>query len=103
MNHTEHTQSSLNKGKIVAETGNVVKRAQALALALAVRDKVNIIKTAGQNKAIYGAVVNPFTQAGINTLRSIFSEALWPKKYAACRTTGLLLVDRGARAWSCYC
>eukprot|EP00972_Heterocapsa_arctica_P015603 2296970-Heterocapsa_arctica.AAC.1 len=88
-----HTQSSLNKGKRVSDTAKVVKRAQALALA--VRDKVNIINTAGQSKAIYGAAVYSFTQAEINALRSRFSEARWPNKYTACRTTGLLLVDKG--------
>eukprot|EP00972_Heterocapsa_arctica_P061281 9036221-Heterocapsa_arctica.AAC.1 len=44
--HRTHNRASLNKGKRVADTNRVVKRAKALALA--VREKVNIIKTAGQ-------------------------------------------------------
>eukprot|EP00972_Heterocapsa_arctica_P098667 14560564-Heterocapsa_arctica.AAC.1 len=55
----------------------VVKRTQALALA--VRDKVTIIKTGGQSKATYGAAVDPFTQGQLNTSR----------------VTGLLVVDNG--------
>eukprot|EP00972_Heterocapsa_arctica_P094338 13912700-Heterocapsa_arctica.AAC.1 len=62
----------------VSDTAKVVKRAQALALT--VRD---------------GDAVYPFTQAEINTLISRFSEALWPKKYTACITTGLLFVYKG--------
>eukprot|EP00972_Heterocapsa_arctica_P082662 12180863-Heterocapsa_arctica.AAC.1 len=46
----------------------MVKRTKALALA--VREKVNIIKTAGQSKATYGAATNPFTQAEITSLRT---------------------------------
>eukprot|EP00972_Heterocapsa_arctica_P109642 16141436-Heterocapsa_arctica.AAC.1 len=45
--------------------------------------------------ATYGAAVYQSTQAEINTLRGIYTQALWPKKYVACRTTGLLLVDKG--------
>eukprot|EP00972_Heterocapsa_arctica_P032607 4801733-Heterocapsa_arctica.AAC.2 len=30
-----------------------------------------------------------------NTLRGKYTQALWPKKYMTCRTTGLLLVDKG--------
>eukprot|EP00972_Heterocapsa_arctica_P002479 357304-Heterocapsa_arctica.AAC.1 len=64
------------------------------ALALAVRDKVNIIKTGGQSKATYGAAVDPFTSGELNTLRGRFVEALWPKKYIACKVAGLLFVDK---------
>eukprot|EP00972_Heterocapsa_arctica_P105641 15563826-Heterocapsa_arctica.AAC.1 len=45
--------------------------------------------------ATYGAAVDQFTQAEINTLRGRYTQAFWPKKYVACRTTGLLLVDKG--------
>eukprot|EP00972_Heterocapsa_arctica_P040300 5937243-Heterocapsa_arctica.AAC.1 len=62
-----HTQASLNKGKRVADTVKVVRKVQSLALS--VRDKVTIIKTAGQSVATYGAAVDQFTQAEINTLR----------------------------------
>eukprot|EP00972_Heterocapsa_arctica_P041012 6044633-Heterocapsa_arctica.AAC.1 len=44
----------------MSETNRVVKRTKAIALA--VREKVNIIKTAGQSKATYGAATDPFTQ-----------------------------------------
>ncbi len=64
-------------------------------MGLSVRDKVNIIKAAGQSRATYGAAVDPFTVAQINTLRGKYTQALWPKKYVACRTVGLLLVDKG--------
>eukprot|EP00972_Heterocapsa_arctica_P077715 11462748-Heterocapsa_arctica.AAC.1 len=74
--HRVHTRASLNK-------------------ALAVRDKVNIIKTGAQSKATYGAAVDPFTKGELNTLRGRFAEALWRKKYASCKATGLLLVDKG--------
>eukprot|EP00972_Heterocapsa_arctica_P051434 7566106-Heterocapsa_arctica.AAC.1 len=63
----------------MADTNRVVKRTKALALA--VREKVNIIKTAGQSRATYKAATDPFTQAEIKTLRTNFSEAVWPKKY----------------------
>eukprot|EP00972_Heterocapsa_arctica_P031556 4647722-Heterocapsa_arctica.AAC.1 len=65
-------------------------------LALSVKDEVNIIKTAGQSRATYGAASDPFTQAQINTLREKYTQALWPKKFMACRTTGLMLIDKGA-------
>ena len=71
----------------------MVKKIQSLGLS--VRDKVNIIKTAGQSKATYGGAVDPFTVAQINTLRGKCTQALWPKKYVACRATGLLIVDKG--------
>eukprot|EP00972_Heterocapsa_arctica_P073324 10828885-Heterocapsa_arctica.AAC.1 len=58
--HRTHTKASFNKGNIITDTGKVVKRPQALALA--VRDKVKMFKTGGQSKAIYGAAVDPFTQ-----------------------------------------
>eukprot|EP00972_Heterocapsa_arctica_P082017 12088636-Heterocapsa_arctica.AAC.1 len=64
-------------------------------LGLSVRDKTNIIKAAGQSRATYGAAVDPFTVAHINTLRGKYTHALWPNKYAACRTVGLLSVDKG--------
>eukprot|EP00972_Heterocapsa_arctica_P000564 83002-Heterocapsa_arctica.AAC.1 len=64
-------------------------------MALSVRDKVTIIKTAGQSMAKYGAAVDRFTQAEINALRRRYAQALWPNKYVARRTTGLLLVDKG--------
>eukprot|EP00972_Heterocapsa_arctica_P078461 11572288-Heterocapsa_arctica.AAC.1 len=66
-----------------------------MSLGLSVRDKVNIIKAAGQRKATYGAAVDPFTVARINTLRGKYTQALWPNKYVACRTVGLLIVDKG--------
>eukprot|EP00972_Heterocapsa_arctica_P028551 4200516-Heterocapsa_arctica.AAC.1 len=58
--HRVHTRDSLNKGKGATDTNGVVKRAQALALA--VRDKVTIIKAGGQSKATDGAAVDPSTQ-----------------------------------------
>eukprot|EP00972_Heterocapsa_arctica_P071667 10586255-Heterocapsa_arctica.AAC.1 len=58
--HRTHNRASLNKGKRVSDTNRVVKITKALALA--VREKVNIIKTAGQSKATYGAATDPFTQ-----------------------------------------
>eukprot|EP00972_Heterocapsa_arctica_P032212 4747611-Heterocapsa_arctica.AAC.1 len=61
------TDSSLNKQKRVYDTIRVVKRIQSLGLSI--RDKINIIKAAGQSRAIYGAAVDPFTVAQINTLR----------------------------------
>eukprot|EP00972_Heterocapsa_arctica_P060598 8938823-Heterocapsa_arctica.AAC.1 len=54
-----------------------------------------MIKAAGQSRATYGAAVDPFTVAQINTLRGKSTQALWPKKYVACRTVGLLIVDKG--------
>eukprot|EP00972_Heterocapsa_arctica_P072150 10655441-Heterocapsa_arctica.AAC.1 len=54
--HRVHTRASLNKGKGVGDTSKMVKRTQALALA--VRDKVTIIRTGGQSKATYGAAVD---------------------------------------------
>eukprot|EP00972_Heterocapsa_arctica_P013626 2009847-Heterocapsa_arctica.AAC.1 len=54
--HRTHDRASINKGKRVGDTIKVVKRAQALALA--VREKVNIIKTSGQSKATYGATTD---------------------------------------------
>eukprot|EP00972_Heterocapsa_arctica_P042691 6294325-Heterocapsa_arctica.AAC.1 len=89
----DHNQKSINKQKRVDDTVCVVKKIQSLGLS--VRDKVNIIKTAAQSKATYGAAVDPFTVAQINTLRAKYTQALWPKKYTACRTTGLLIVDQG--------
>eukprot|EP00972_Heterocapsa_arctica_P046266 6826124-Heterocapsa_arctica.AAC.1 len=77
---------------MVGYFAKVARRTQALALA--VRDKVTIIKNASQSKAIYGAAVDPFTQARTNTLRGRFATAFWPKKYVACKVTGLLLVDK---------
>eukprot|EP00972_Heterocapsa_arctica_P108475 15974724-Heterocapsa_arctica.AAC.1 len=77
--HRTHNRAIINKGKRVADTARVVKITKALALA--VREKVNIIKTAGQSKATYGAATDPFTQAEIKMLRTKFFEALWPKKY----------------------
>eukprot|EP00972_Heterocapsa_arctica_P037456 5514137-Heterocapsa_arctica.AAC.1 len=65
--HRVHTRASLNKGRRVGDTSKVVKITQALDLA--VRDKVTIIKTAGQSKATYRAAVDPFTQGQLNTLR----------------------------------
>eukprot|EP00972_Heterocapsa_arctica_P008282 1211167-Heterocapsa_arctica.AAC.1 len=65
----------------------MVKRTKALALA--VREKVNIIKTAGQSRTTYGAATDPFAQAEIKSLRTNFFEALWPKKYMCCKATGL--------------
>eukprot|EP00972_Heterocapsa_arctica_P028686 4220764-Heterocapsa_arctica.AAC.1 len=38
-------------------------------LGLSVRDTINIIKAATQSRATYGAAVDPFTVAHINTLR----------------------------------
>eukprot|EP00972_Heterocapsa_arctica_P002933 432739-Heterocapsa_arctica.AAC.1 len=58
--HRTHNRASLNKGKRVSDTNRVVKRTKALVLA--VREKVNIIKTAGQSKATYGSATDPFTQ-----------------------------------------
>eukprot|EP00972_Heterocapsa_arctica_P032617 4803888-Heterocapsa_arctica.AAC.1 len=55
---------------------------------------MNIIKTAGQSRATYGAAKDPFTQAEIKSLRTNFFEALWPKKYMCCKATGLMLADR---------
>eukprot|EP00972_Heterocapsa_arctica_P008030 1173491-Heterocapsa_arctica.AAC.1 len=55
---TRKAKASLNKGKRVADTNTVVKRAQALALA--VREKVNIIKTGGPSKATYVTATDPF-------------------------------------------
>eukprot|EP00972_Heterocapsa_arctica_P001334 195323-Heterocapsa_arctica.AAC.1 len=66
--HRTHNRASINKGKRVGNTIEVAKRAQALALA--VKEKVNIIKTSGQSKAIYGAATDPFTQAEIKSLRN---------------------------------
>eukprot|EP00972_Heterocapsa_arctica_P107438 15825536-Heterocapsa_arctica.AAC.1 len=77
--HRTRNRASLNKGKRMADTNRIVKRTKALALA--VREKVNIIKTAGQSRATYGAATDPFTQAEIKTLRTNLFEALWPKKY----------------------
>eukprot|EP00972_Heterocapsa_arctica_P110906 16331936-Heterocapsa_arctica.AAC.1 len=48
-----HTDSSLNKQKRVDDTIRVVKIIQSLGLSI--RDKVNIIKAAGQSRATYGA------------------------------------------------
>eukprot|EP00972_Heterocapsa_arctica_P069846 10318270-Heterocapsa_arctica.AAC.1 len=53
-----------------------------------------MIKAAGQSRATYGAAVDPFTVAQINTFRGKYTQALWPKKYVARRTVGLLLVDK---------
>ena len=89
----DHNEKSLNKHKRINDTVGVVKKIQSLGLS--VRDKVNIIKTAGQSKATYGAAVDPFTVAQINTLRGKCTQALWPKQYVACRATGLLIVDKG--------
>eukprot|EP00972_Heterocapsa_arctica_P063618 9388851-Heterocapsa_arctica.AAC.1 len=69
--------SSLNKQKRVDDTIKVVKKIQSLGLS--VRDKVNIIRAAGQSRATYGAAVDPFTVAHINTLRGKCTQALWPK------------------------
>eukprot|EP00972_Heterocapsa_arctica_P075712 11166761-Heterocapsa_arctica.AAC.1 len=44
--HRTHDRASINKGKRVGDTNKVVERARALALA--VRETVNIIKTSGQ-------------------------------------------------------
>eukprot|EP00972_Heterocapsa_arctica_P059908 8836594-Heterocapsa_arctica.AAC.1 len=77
----------------MADTTRVVKRTKAPALAM--REKVNIIKTAGQSKATYGAATDPFTQAEIKTFRTNFFEALWPKTYMCCKSTGLMLADKG--------
>eukprot|EP00972_Heterocapsa_arctica_P052461 7717547-Heterocapsa_arctica.AAC.1 len=79
-----HNEASLNKTKRVDDTVKVVKPIQSLGLS--VRDNVNIIKAAGQSMATYGAAVDPFTVAQINTLRGKYTQALWPKKYVACRT-----------------
>eukprot|EP00972_Heterocapsa_arctica_P063524 9376708-Heterocapsa_arctica.AAC.1 len=54
-----------------------------------------MIKAAGQSRATYGAAVDPFSVAQINTLRGKCAQALWPKKYVACRTVGLFSVDKG--------
>eukprot|EP00972_Heterocapsa_arctica_P087522 12906346-Heterocapsa_arctica.AAC.1 len=48
-----HTEASLNKKKRVDDTIKVVKKIQCLGLS--VRDKINIIKAAGQSRATYGA------------------------------------------------
>eukprot|EP00972_Heterocapsa_arctica_P103543 15260608-Heterocapsa_arctica.AAC.1 len=72
-----HTQASLNKAKRVDDTVTVVRKIQSFALL--VKDKVNIIKTAGQSRATYGAAADPLTQAQINTLRGKYAQALWPK------------------------
>eukprot|EP00972_Heterocapsa_arctica_P095430 14073574-Heterocapsa_arctica.AAC.1 len=48
-----HTQASLNKAKRVDDTVKAVRQIQSLALS--VKDKVNIIKAAGQSRATYGA------------------------------------------------
>eukprot|EP00972_Heterocapsa_arctica_P001719 245462-Heterocapsa_arctica.AAC.1 len=39
-----------------------------------------MIKAAGQSRATYGAAVDPFSVAQINTLRGKYTQALWPKK-----------------------
>eukprot|EP00972_Heterocapsa_arctica_P032655 4810002-Heterocapsa_arctica.AAC.1 len=77
-NHSEntHTEASLNKKKRVEDTVKVVKTIQSLGLP--VRDNINVIKAAGQSRATYGAVVDPFTVAQINTLRGKYTQALWP-------------------------
>eukprot|EP00972_Heterocapsa_arctica_P093931 13854328-Heterocapsa_arctica.AAC.1 len=75
--HRVHTRVSLHKGKRVGYTSKVVNITQALAFA--VRDKVTIIKIAGQSKPIYGAAGDLFTQGQLNTLRGRFATALWPK------------------------
>eukprot|EP00972_Heterocapsa_arctica_P059949 8842541-Heterocapsa_arctica.AAC.1 len=71
----------------------MVKRTKALALA--VREKMTIIKTAGQSRPTYGAATDLFTQAEIKSLRTNFFEALWPNKYTRCKVTGLMLADKG--------
>eukprot|EP00972_Heterocapsa_arctica_P019695 2906296-Heterocapsa_arctica.AAC.1 len=86
-----HNEASLNKTKRVDDTVNVVKKIQSLGLS--VRDNLNIMKSAGQSRATYGAAADPFTVAQINTLRGKYTQALWPKTYVACRVVGLLLVD----------
>eukprot|EP00972_Heterocapsa_arctica_P037438 5510410-Heterocapsa_arctica.AAC.1 len=48
-----HNEASLNKSKRVEDTVNVVKNIQSLGLP--VREKINIIKAAGQSRATYGA------------------------------------------------
>ena len=88
-----HTEASLNKPKIINDTVKVVKKIQSLGLPI--REKVTIIKTAGQTKATYGAAVDPFTIAQLNTLRVKYAQALWPNKFTACRLTGFLIVDKG--------
>eukprot|EP00972_Heterocapsa_arctica_P073861 10903681-Heterocapsa_arctica.AAC.1 len=62
-----HTEASLNKNKRIDDTIKVVRKIQSLGLS--VSDKINIIKAAGQSRATYGAAVDPFTVAQINTLR----------------------------------
>eukprot|EP00972_Heterocapsa_arctica_P104290 15372622-Heterocapsa_arctica.AAC.1 len=48
-----HTEASLNNNTIIDDTIKVVKNIQSLGLS--VRDKINIIKAAGQSRATYGA------------------------------------------------
>eukprot|EP00972_Heterocapsa_arctica_P060171 8875355-Heterocapsa_arctica.AAC.1 len=62
-----HTEASLNKKNRIDDPIRVVKK--ILYLGLPVRDKINIIKAAGQSRATYGAAVYPFTVTQINTLR----------------------------------
>eukprot|EP00972_Heterocapsa_arctica_P107074 15773671-Heterocapsa_arctica.AAC.1 len=54
-----------------------------------------MIKAAGQSRATYGAAVDPFAIAQLNTLRGKYTQALWPKTYVARRTVGLLIIDKG--------
>eukprot|EP00972_Heterocapsa_arctica_P055075 8123284-Heterocapsa_arctica.AAC.1 len=75
----------------MGDSAKVAGRTQALALA--VRDKVTLIKTASQSKSVYGAAVDPFTRGQMHTLRGRFATALWSKKHVACKVTGLPLVD----------
>eukprot|EP00972_Heterocapsa_arctica_P088359 13029134-Heterocapsa_arctica.AAC.1 len=67
INMRTHNEAILNKTKRVEDTVKMVKHIQSLGLPL--RDNINIIKAAGQGRATYGAAVDPFTVAQINTLR----------------------------------
>eukprot|EP00972_Heterocapsa_arctica_P079995 11788603-Heterocapsa_arctica.AAC.1 len=48
-----HTEASLNKKKRVDDTIKVVRKIQYLGSSA--RDKINIVKAAGQSRATYGA------------------------------------------------
>eukprot|EP00972_Heterocapsa_arctica_P096279 14204972-Heterocapsa_arctica.AAC.1 len=61
---------------MVDDTVEVIKYIQSLGLS--VRDKVTIIKAAGQSRATYEAAVDPFTVAQIKAHRGKYTQALWP-------------------------
>eukprot|EP00972_Heterocapsa_arctica_P098831 14582116-Heterocapsa_arctica.AAC.1 len=76
-----HMRASPNNDKRVGGANQAAGRTSALPLSL--RDKVVILKMAGQSRAIYGAAVDPCTQGQLKSLSGGFATALWPKKYAA--------------------